>query len=319
MLLDESTPVLKVLLIKNATLIFDEKNIELHAENILIVENGTFLVGSADQPFQHKAIIELHGHVRSEELPVYGAKSLSLREGYLGLYGKHIMNTWSRIANTLYPGATKMELIFEVPDWQIGDEIVIAATGRSIRENEVLVITAVNGRFVEFDPPLLYMHISIAQTIEGRYIETRAEVGLLSRNVIVRGSVNDQWNDVIQNCPAEFDPGQFATQTCFDGRFGEEKGSDQFGVQIMVHSNKMSQGKAVAHFHYIEVTHAGQAFRLGRYPIHFHMEGDVHGSYVKGCAIHRSFNRAVTMHGVNNLVVERNVIYDILGNIFNAL
>ena len=68
-----------------------------------------------------------------------------------------------------------------------------------------------------------------------------------------------------------------------------------------------------AQFDYIEITHAGQAGRLGRYPIHFHMEGDVHGSYVKGCAIHRSFNRAVTMHGVHSLVVERNVIYDILG------
>ncbi|XP_065660201.1 fibrocystin-L isoform X2 [Hydra vulgaris] len=316
MLLDVSTPVLKVLLIKGGTLIFDEKDIELHAENILIVEGGTFLVGSEDKPFQHKAIIELHGHVRSIELPVYGAKSLSLRQGYLGLYGKHIMNTWSRLAKTVNPNDVEMELIFEVPDWKVGDVIVIAATGRSIRENEVLTITGVNGKFVSFDPPLKYMHISITQFIEGRYIETSAEVGLLSRNVIVRGSENEQWNDAILNCPDDFDPGQFATQTCFDGRYGEERGSDQFGVQIMVHSNKMSEGTAVAHFHYIEVTNAGQAFRLGRYPIHFHMEGDVSGSYVKGCAIHRSFNRAVTMHHVNNLVVERNVIYDILGNAY---
>jgi len=84
----------------------------------------------------------------------------------------------------------------------------------------------------------------------------------------------------------------------------------------MVHSHEHSQRLATAHFDHIEVTHAGQAFRLGRYPIHFHLEGDVHGSYVKGCAIHRSFNRAVTMHGVHNLVVERNVIYDILGRVF---
>ena len=69
----------------------------------------------------------------------------------------------------------------------------------------------------------------------------------------------------------------------------------------------------MAHFNHIEITNAGQAFRLGRYPIHFHMEGDVRESYVKGCAIHRSFNRAVTMHHVHNLVVERNVIYDIRG------
>ena len=117
----------------------------------------------------------------------------------------------------------------------------------------------------------------------------------------------------IKNCPKEFEPGQFKTQTCFDGRFGEERGSDQFGVQIIMHSGVRDSRAAKGYFHYIEVRHAGQAFRLGRYPIHFHMDGDVTGSYVKGCAIHHSFNRAVTIHGTHNLVVEDNVIYDILG------
>ena len=70
---------------------------------------------------------------------------------------------------------------------------------------------------------------------------------------------------------------------------------------------------AVAHFDHIEVTHAGQAFRLGRYPIHFHMEGNVNKSYVTGCAVHRSFNRAITIHGTEQLRVERNVVYNIMG------
>ena len=74
-----------------------------------------------------------------------------------------------------------------------------------------------------------------------------------------------------------------------------------------------NQNMATAHFSYMEVRHAGQAFRLGRYPIHFHMEGDVHGSYVEGCSIHDTFNRAVTMHGVHKLRVERNVFYNVMG------
>ena len=316
LVIDVDTPILKMLLIKGGRLIFDDtKDIALHAENILIVEGGSFMVGTKEMPYQHKATIMLHGHVRSKELPIYGAKSLSLRMGHLGLYGKHIMNTWTRINETVYQNDTKMNLIFAVPDWKVDDEIVIASTSRSIRENEVMHITAVTngGKTLHFKPPLKYKHISIVQNIAGRVIETRGEVGLLTRNVVVKGSKHDQWNDVIKSCPEEFEPGQFATQTCFDGRFGAERGSDQFGVQIMVHSHHKGRGHATAHFDHIEVTHAGQAFRLGRYPIHFHMEGDVHGSYVKGCAIHRSFNRAVTMHGVHNLVVERNVIYDIMG------
>ncbi|KAL4231850.1 Fibrocystin-L [Mactra antiquata] len=39
-------------------------------------------------------------------------------------------------------------------------------------------------------------------------------------------------------------------------------------------------------------------------------------SYVKGCAIHESFNRAVNIHGTHNVKVENNVIYNIMGGAF---
>lgn len=54
----------------------------------------------------------------------------------------------------------------------------------------------------------------------------------------------------------------------------------------------------------------------GRYPIHFHMSGDVTGSYVRGCAIHHTFNRAVTIHGVQGLLVEHNVAYHVMGHAY---
>ena len=66
-------------------------------------------------------------------------------------------------------------------------------------------------------------------------------MGLLTRNVVVRGSVNDDWDGEIKACPKEFDPDQFATQSCFEGRYGDERGSDQFGVQIMVHSDQKNK------------------------------------------------------------------------------
>jgi len=317
-LLDTDTPVLNTLLIKGGHVIFDRKDVHLQAKNILIMNNGSLQVGTEAQPFEHKAQITLHGHVRSTEIPVYGAKSISLRTGYLGLHGLHIKNTWTKLAKTVEPGETQMEVTLSASDWKVGSEIVIASTSKSMRENEVLHITGISngGKTIAFKPALKYKHVAITQTIEGRIIETAAEIGLLSRNVVVRGSFHDEWDREIEACPKEFDPDQFQAQTCFEGRYGEERGSDQFGVQIIIHSDRKNLGLAVAHFNHIEVTHAGQAFRIGRYPIHFHMEGDVHESYVKGCAIHRSFNRAVTMHGVHNLVVERNVIYDILGMLF---
>lgn len=70
----------------------------------------------------------------------------------------------------------------------------------------------------------------------------RAEVGLLTRSVKFRG-----------------DP--------------ETSVENQYGAHIMMASpgNESVIGK----IEHIEVTDAGQAFKLGRYPIHFHMIGTV--------------------------------------------
>ena len=69
---------------------FDEADLELQAENILITDGGRLQVGTEEEPFQHNAIITLHGNQRSPELPVYGTKTLAVREGVLDLHG---MNT----------------------------------------------------------------------------------------------------------------------------------------------------------------------------------------------------------------------------------
>ena len=72
----------------------------------------------------------------------------------------------------------------------------------------------------------------------------------------------------------------------------------------------------IARLSNVELFHVGQSFRLGRYPIHFHMNGDMPSSYVKECAIHQSFNRAVNIHASNYVTVERTVIFDIKGGAF---
>ena len=66
----------------------------------------------------------------------------------------------------------------------------------------------------------------------------------------------------------------------------------------------------------VEFYHVGQAFRLGRYPIHFHMNGDMPSSYVNECAVHESFNQATNIQATNYLRITRNVVYDIMGGAF---
>ncbi|XP_075681934.1 fibrocystin-L [Rhinoderma darwinii] len=320
-LLDESTPVLKMLLIQGGTLIFDEADIELQSENILITDGGTLQIGTEEAPFQHKAIITLHGHLRSPELPLYGAKTLAVRQGILDLHGIPVPVTWTRLAQTAESGSSTIVLQKSVT-WKSGDEIVIASTGHrhSQSQNEKRTIQSVSadGKNVTLTQPLLYKHLGISVTLpDSTVFEARAEVGLLTRNIVVRGSNNVEWSDKITACPDGFDTGEFATQTCFQGRFGEEIGSDQFGGCIMFHAPKPGQLLSIGRIEYVEVFHAGQAFRLGRYPIHWHLMGDVqYKSYVRGCGIHQTYNRAVTIHNTHQLLVENNVIYDIMGGAF---
>ena len=80
----------------------------------------------------------------------------------------------------------------------------------------------------------------------------------------------------------------------------------------MIHSpgNESSIGR-IENVQFFDV---GQAFLLGKYPIHFHMMGRVTKSYVRNNSIQQSYNRGTTIHGVHYLRVSRNVYYDVMGH-----
>ncbi|CAD5115663.1 DgyrCDS4618 [Dimorphilus gyrociliatus] len=320
MYLDTDTPVLKMLLIKGGKLIFEDSNdMALRAENILILDGGLLQIGTEDEPFKHVGVIELYGHLRALELPVYGAKTLAVRNGTLDLHGQPV-KSWTQLDGTVEAGDKIITLTHPV-NWKNGDKIVIASTGGHLSQNEneehQIKSISSNGKTITLEESIKYRHLGITQTFQGGVkLETRAEVGLLSRNVIVRGSNDPQWNQRIEACPDGFDVGEFAVQTCFQGRHGEEIGSDQFGGQIMLHQPSLNDKAILTRISHVELTYMGQAFRLGRYPIHFHLNGDMEGSYVRGCAIHKTFNRAVNIHNTHNVLIEHNIIYNIMGGAF---
>lgn len=112
----------------------------------------------------------------------------------------------------------------------------------------------------------------------------RAEVGVLSRNVIFRG-----------------DP--------------ETSPETEYGATIFMHSP--GDDSLTFRARNIEFTHVGQAFKLGRYALHMHMIGAVHNSYIENNAVHQSNNRAVAIHGTRYLRITNNVAFETKGhNIF---
>jgi len=324
-LLDESTPILAVLIVDGGQFIWDDADgIELHMHYGVVNNGGHFQIGTEEAPFCNgDALIKMYGHQRSINLPIYGAKVLAIRFGTIDIHGCPKTTTWTELSQTAEIGDQSITLTHPVKDdWFVGNQIIIAATGdiTNFHRSEKRNITSVSndGYTVFLDSPLDWRHISVCSNGPGDNglgwgwagtICTRAEVGLLTRNVKMMGNFHEEWAEDLDECELGIGTA-FGVQTCFQNRFGHETGSDQFGSVLFLHK------PTYAKIEFFEVTHAGQAFNLARYPIHFHTPGALPTSYVRGCGIHNTFNRALTMHGVHNLTVEFNVIYNVMGLAF---
>ena len=77
-------------------------------------------------------------------------------------------------------------------------------------ENEVRTIASVSddGMTLTLTEGLEYTHLGVSVALPGgKVLEGRAEVGLLTRNVVVRGSQNMDWAEKIEACPDGFNTG----------------------------------------------------------------------------------------------------------------
>ncbi|CAF3652088.1 unnamed protein product [Rotaria sordida] len=318
--LDTTTPILKVLLIDNATLIFDDsQDVALNTEYIVITNGGRLQIGNESNPFQHQAIITMYGHLRSIELPIFGAKVLALRDGTVDMHGKMTLRTWTKLGITANNGSSTITLLQQV-DWPIGSQVIIATTGDFLSQQESEVRRIMNissdGLTLTLDEPLTYTHLGVTLNLNATLIDIRGEVGLLSHSIIFQGSITDTWNETIPACPDGFNPDEFAVQTCYLGRYGEEIGSDQFGATIMVNQDMTTANgtqQAILRLSNVEITYVGQAFRLSRHPINFQINGNMSMSYIKSSSVHLSFNRAINIEASNYITVENNVLYNIMG------
>ena len=227
----------------------------------------------------------MHGNISSPYLPVFGNKCIACKACTLDMHGVPRTPTWTVLNETALPKATTITLS-EAVDWVAGEEIAIAATSYNGREGEQRTILSINKTdpnypVITLDQPLEFKHFAMIQWYGNDFIDMRAEVGLLTRNVKYQGSPYDS--------PA-----------------------DQYGAVFFLHSQ--GDDSLIARLDHIELHNVGQAFKVGRYAVHFHMIGAVHKSYCKGLGTHTSFNRAFTIHGTHYLRLMNNVAYDVKGH-----
>jgi hypothetical protein len=228
-----------------------------------------------------------------------GARALlAMMGGTISLHGKNRVE-WSHLGARAAAGATSITMSESV-DWQPGEFIVIASSRTNWNEAEKREITQVSsdGRTVQLRTALAFPHAGVTET----YIRStdnkqwtanlRAEVGLLSRNITIRGAQDS----VTVGHPNE-----------------------GFGAHIMVHGPMTMNGvlhpSAIATIKGVEITRAGQKSLGGRYPFHWHLCMDKgQGQYFSDNVVHQSFNRAITIHGTDYATVENNFCYDHIGH-----
>jgi len=162
-----------------------------------IMVNGGYLeIGTEDFPYTSKLTITMHGDKSDPYLPVYGNKVIAVRYGQLEMHGQPRSHVWTDLHQTANIGDTSITLSdvggIEL-DWQPGDKIAIASTDYDGTHSEVRVISSVTSRsttpVITFDEqPLMYKHFAEEVSLSAEdSIIMRAEVGLLSRNVVYRG------------------------------------------------------------------------------------------------------------------------------------
>jgi cell migration-inducing and hyaluronan-binding protein len=181
---------------------------------------------------------------------------------------------WTHLNQTAAAGATTIQLERN-PGWRTGDRLVLASSDYNQNQAEQALIAGVSGTTVTLTAPLAHAHFGQILTVSGVTVDERAEVGLLSRNIRIEG-----------------DPGS----------------SPGYGGHMMVMAG------ATAHIEGVELYQMGQQGKLARYPMHWHVAGDVTGQYFRNSAVWHTFSRCVTIHGTDNATVKDNVCYDHAGH-----
>ncbi len=312
--LDENTADLAGLNILGTLEFLRTDDLILTADHIFIEDGGLLKIGTKAQPFTQKATINLNGTNTDNDANTRGINVLP--GGILDIHGATPEVIWTKIAANVSSGDTDIELI-EAVDWPVGSEVILAPTdyyeaGNRTSVTQKFKLLGVSDKTIKVDHPSQANVWGVLQYVSSTgvslnssdmitppseevptIIDERAEIGLLSRNVVIQAPNDDLWQN------------------------------EGLGVHTMTMRGGTSR------FEGVEFRRAGQAGHIQRYAYHQHMQnvtGNSNGDrvyvdtdldnnqYVKKSAINSSMNRGLVLHGTWNVELSDNVIYDVKGH-----
>jgi hypothetical protein len=260
----------------------------------LVEKGGCFACGAGDctqEPEQYAGKLKIR--FTSATPPASAdedVRTLLVREGgTLHLSGLERSPAISRLAAHARSNALSID-VSDATGWRPGDVIAIAPTDYNPSETEyrrIVDISIMSGETppatVLLDRPLLYSHNGHRLVIPGSpkgagafLLDTRAEVAMLSRNIVIEGVVGDLYG----------------------------LGGD---VKILGSSSRIL-------LKWCELRFLGRRGHLGRYPLHLHGAAD--GAVIAGVSVHDSYQRGIVLHCTNRAHVLDTVVASVYGFAF---
>ena len=172
--------------------------IALEAASVVVF--GELSIGDPSAPYRGQALIRLTGTPDGVYLELgedADGEYIDAGSRALVVVGKAIIKglprtaSWTRLGATASAGAEAVTLA-EGVDWPAGARVVLASSGHSQDEAEVaeLLADAAGGAELSLTSPLTHQHFGAkaAELYGAQEVDVRAEVGLLSHNVIIEGA-----------------------------------------------------------------------------------------------------------------------------------
>lgn len=274
-----------------SNLTIELKSIEVSGQHALLE------IGTSQNPHNGQVVITLVGtDPYPNSSPMLAKGIVAMSGGTIHIHGE-LKESWTVLSQTANCTDNSIEVEGTSLNWKVGDEIAIATSmfydfdvhdfwgdaahldGTEMRSIDAISVGATTTT-ITLDAPLDHHHFGQVQTYSGAgqswTVDERAEVGLLSRNIVIQGD--------------------------------QSSTTSHYGGHIMVMNNSYS------YISNVELTRMGQENHLARYPFHWHYAQDVSGQYFNNNSIHHCYFRAVTVHSTWNSTVNDNVVFETQGH-----
>jgi hypothetical protein len=269
-------------LLIEGTVLIARRDVDISASWILVTGDGQLIAGSAEQPFRHKLTITLAATAAAPH-PRFGSKFLvALAGGTIDLHGE-ARTSWVALGSSAAPGHDLLRLDQPV-DWRAGERIAIASgADHALVEERAIDEVGADCLTVKLAGALAHRHNGRQGPMRHTLPGSVGKAVLLTRNVVLQGC--------------------------------DESERDAHGAYCMIAGADDGAGPhSTGRFSGVEFRRVGQLNRPGRYPLHWHNNGDAATSHVVGCLVHHSYQRGIVTVGSRHVRISGNVVIKPVGH-----